>query len=170
MSAADPAEVFRQEAKDLLEQLEQILLDLAEAPDDKALIDGAFRALHTIKGSGAMFGFDAVAAFVHEFETAFDQVRKGRATASEALISVALRAKDHVHALIFQANQDPGDGAAIVTALEAIVRPGEGAAPAASAAGVGRALAPAIPPAGQRPDLGRQSVAASARVAGAGRL
>ncbi|MFN3512342.1 MAG: chemotaxis protein CheA [Phenylobacterium sp.] len=135
MSAADPAEVFRQEAKDLLEQLEQILLDLARAPEDRTLIDGAFRALHTIKGSGAMFGFEAVAAFVHEFETAFDQVRKGRASAGEALISVALQAKDHVHALIFQPGEDAGDGAAIVAALEAIVRPGAAKTPATAAEG-----------------------------------
>ncbi len=46
-------------------------------PDDSALIDTAFRALHTIKGSGAMFGFDAVAAFTHHVENAFDQVRQG---------------------------------------------------------------------------------------------
>jgi two-component system chemotaxis sensor kinase CheA len=32
----------------------------------------AFRALHTIKGSGAMFGFAQVATFTHDFETAFD--------------------------------------------------------------------------------------------------
>ena len=96
----DPAQTFRQEARELLDQLEQTLLDLAQRPDQQHLVDTAFRALHTIKGSGAMFGFDAVAAFVHEFETAFDKVRKGRIAPSSALVTVALAARDHIHRLI----------------------------------------------------------------------
>ena len=74
----DPTETFRQEAAELLDSLETVLLDLGQTPQDRDLIDAAFRALHTIKGSGAMFGFEAVASFVHEFETAFDRVRKGK--------------------------------------------------------------------------------------------
>jgi two-component system chemotaxis sensor kinase CheA len=75
MNASDPEQVFLQEAQDLLELLEQTLLDLERTPGEGELIDKAFRALHTIKGSGAMFGFDAVAAFTHHVETAFDLVR-----------------------------------------------------------------------------------------------
>ncbi|MGJ5243054.1 Hpt domain-containing protein, partial [Bradyrhizobium oligotrophicum] len=100
MTSLDPADVFRQEASELFEVLEAALLDLTLRPDDRDLIDTAFRALHTIKGSGAMFGFDAVAAFTHQFETAFDLVRKGEIKPSEDMISVALAAKDYIRALI----------------------------------------------------------------------
>ncbi|MBP0661509.1 Hpt domain-containing protein, partial [Mycobacterium tuberculosis] len=89
-------EVFRQEASELFEVLEAALLDLGLRPDDRELIDAAFRALHTIKGSGAMFGFDKVAAFTHEFETAFDRVRRGEITPTQDLISAALGAKDYI--------------------------------------------------------------------------
>ena len=85
MSANDPVQTYRQEAAELLDQLEQSLLDLEHRPGDLDLVNTAFRALHTIKGSGAMFGFDAVAAFTHHVETAFDRVRKGDVSASEAL-------------------------------------------------------------------------------------
>ena len=61
MSHTDPAQIYRQEAAELLAQLEQTLLDLEQAPADADLVNTAFRALHTIKGSGAMFGFDRVA-------------------------------------------------------------------------------------------------------------
>ena len=77
MPLMDPTEVFRQEASELFETLEGALLDLGQRPDDRELVDSAFRALHTIKGSGAMFGFENVSSFTHEFETAFDLVRKG---------------------------------------------------------------------------------------------
>lgn len=100
MNISDPTETFRQEARELLEQLEAGLLDLEQDPSNADLINSTFRALHTIKGSGAMFGFTAVAEFVHEFETAFDQVRKGQSQANTALIRIALDAKDHIHLLI----------------------------------------------------------------------
>jgi len=80
MNAMDPTEVFRQEASELFEVLEGALLDLGQRPDDRELVDSAFRALHTIKGSGAMFGFDKVASFTHEFETAFDRVPRARSS------------------------------------------------------------------------------------------
>ncbi len=99
-SSADPIEIFRQEAGELLEQLEAALLDLERSPDDRNLINTAFRALHTIKGSGAMFGFDQVAAFAHEFESAFDRVRKGDAAPEPDLIAIALNAKDFLRTQI----------------------------------------------------------------------
>ncbi|GLH81957.1 chemotaxis protein CheA [Bradyrhizobium sp. SSBR45G] len=100
MSSPDWTESFRQEAAELFETLEGALLDLCEKPDDRELVDSAFRALHTIKGSGAMFGFDKVANFTHEFETAFDRVRKGEIAPTRELITVALAAKDYIRALI----------------------------------------------------------------------
>ena len=118
-SASDPTETFRQEASELLEQLEQSLLDLEQTPGDSDLVNSAFRALHTIKGSGAMFGFSEVASFVHEFETAFDKVRKGLRAATPELIAVALDAKDHVHKLIGDATAAGGDE--ILTHLRRIV-------------------------------------------------
>ena len=120
MSELDPAQTFRQEAQELLEQLELVLLDMEHAPDDRELIDGAFRALHTLKGSGAMFGFTDVAEFIHDFETAFDRLRKGESTASPRLIAIALDAKDHVNGLIF-GEASPAAGAAILAALRDVV-------------------------------------------------
>ena len=91
--SVDPTEIFRQEAADLLDALEQALLDLESRPGDRDLVNTAFRALHTIKGSGAMFGFDDVARFAHEFESVFDRVRRGESPATPALIGVALNAQ-----------------------------------------------------------------------------
>lgn len=132
MSAMDPTEVFRQEASELFEVLEGALLDLGLRPDDRELVDSAFRALHTIKGSGAMFGFDKVASFTHEFETAFDRVRKGEIKPTQELISVALAAKDYIRALI----EDPQStddiiGEAILDDLKRFVSSDQPAAPLA---------------------------------------
>jgi two-component system chemotaxis sensor kinase CheA len=124
MTVMDPAEVFRQEASELFDVLEGALLDLGLRPDDKELVDQAFRALHTIKGSGAMFGFDEVASFTHEFETAFDRVRKGEIRPDQDLISVALAAKDYIRTLIeAPETTDSIIGDAILDDLHRLVEP-----------------------------------------------
>lgn len=121
--SSDPTDTFRQEARELLEQLEQGLLDLEQNPADADLVNSVFRALHTIKGSGAMFGFTDVAAFVHEFETAFDKVRKGLSPITPELVAVALDAKDHVHHLIETPDAATDAGDTILAALRGIVEP-----------------------------------------------
>lgn len=141
--SSDPTDTFRQEARELLEQLEQGLLDLEQNPDDADLVNSVFRALHTIKGSGAMFGFTDVAAFVHEFETAFDKVRKGLSPITPELVAVALDAKDHVHHLIETPDATTDAGDAILAALRGIVEPDRfPAAPMAQSATVAANVAP----------------------------
>jgi two-component system chemotaxis sensor kinase CheA len=100
MTSLEPADIFLQEAQELMEQLEQDLLELAQTPDDHERVDSAFRALHTLKGSGAMFGFEDVAKFIHDFETTFDRVRKGFVPCNNKLVVAALEAKDHIRILI----------------------------------------------------------------------
>jgi two-component system chemotaxis sensor kinase CheA len=118
--SVDPAAVFRLEAEDLLATLEQTLLDLSANPDDPDPVDGAFRAIHTLKGSGAMFGFRELAAFLHDVETAFDGARTGRVRVTQPLVSAALRAKDHAAALVRgDAEGDDAAGAAILAAFAA---------------------------------------------------
>src|SRR6476660_2667780 len=51
-------QAFQEEARELLVELESALLELDQNRDDGEVVGRAFRALHTIKGSGAMFGFD----------------------------------------------------------------------------------------------------------------
>jgi two-component system, chemotaxis family, sensor kinase CheA len=124
MSPTNPKDIFKQEAQDLLAQLEATLLDLHVDPSDASLIDAAFRALHTIKGSGAMFGFDDAAAFTHHVETAFDRVRQGKAAPSKELIGAALEARDHIRLLI--ENPEDADSVAqdaLLAALQASFDP-----------------------------------------------
>jgi two-component system chemotaxis sensor kinase CheA len=130
MSPTNPKDIFKQEAQDLLAQLEATLLDLDAAPGDASLIDAAFRALHTIKGSGAMFGFDDAAAFTHHVETAFDRVRQGKAALTKELIATALQSRDHIRLLIEHPEEaGPEAEKALLARLERSLDPAEGGAP-----------------------------------------
>jgi two-component system chemotaxis sensor kinase CheA len=65
-------QAFREEGREVLVDLESALLELNDHRADQALVGRVFRALHTLKGSGAMFGFEDMATFTHNLETAFD--------------------------------------------------------------------------------------------------
>ncbi len=93
-------QAFQEEARELLIELESALLELDQKRDDPEIVGRAFRALHTIKGSGAMFGFDDIAGFAHNLETAFDQLRKGELAATADLISLALAAGDQIKTML----------------------------------------------------------------------
>jgi two-component system chemotaxis sensor kinase CheA len=121
VSIQDPVEIFRQEAQELFEEIEQGLLDLAHRPGDRDLVDAVFRGLHTLKGSGAMFGFDALAAFTHHCETAFDRVRKGEVAATTELVGAVLACQDHMRALAEGRPASEATGQALLAELHRVV-------------------------------------------------
>jgi two-component system chemotaxis sensor kinase CheA len=94
-------QAFLEEAGELLPELENALLELEEDPSDSDLINRVFRALHTIKGSGAMFGFEDIAEFTHEVETVYDKVRNGELTVNKEILDLSLTAKDQIQSLLF---------------------------------------------------------------------
>jgi two-component system, chemotaxis family, sensor kinase CheA len=126
-------EAYREEAADLLRELEASLLELEASADSPELVGRVFRALHTIKGSGAMFGFDAIAQFTHEVETAYDGVREGRVAVTPELVGVSLAARDHIQSLL----QESGEPTALQSAGAEILERLRSAVPMAGAAAAG---------------------------------
>jgi len=115
-------EAFLDEAQELLTALESSLLELERNPKDSELIDQVFRALHTIKGSGAMFGFDQIADFTHDIETVFDLVRDGEIPVTKELITLTLTARDQIQALVDAVHGNtPPDEAALAGLTEAFL-------------------------------------------------
>ncbi len=96
----NPTGLFREEAVELLAALEGYLLDLVKNPVNPDLINDVFRALHTLKGSGAMFGFNDLAGFVHHIENVFDLVRKEELCLDSSLLNLTLEARDLMKLLI----------------------------------------------------------------------
>jgi two-component system chemotaxis sensor kinase CheA len=142
MSFPDPIAVFRTEAAEVLEQIEAGLLDLNVNLGDKDQVDAVFRGLHTLKGSGAMFGFEALAAFTHHCETAFDRVRKGEVPATRELVTAVLGARDHMRALVeTPAGDHEVASEALLATLRRAVEGSGGGSPVAPATATGTASA-----------------------------
>ena len=91
---------FRAEALDLLIELDSALLALEEAPSDSTLVHRVFRAIHTIKGSGATAGFAHLARFTHKVEEAFDLAREERLAVTGDLIDCGLKACDVIRLIL----------------------------------------------------------------------
>jgi two-component system chemotaxis sensor kinase CheA len=119
MSIDKYKEAFQEEAREVVTELESTLLELSTNPVDPELVGRAFRALHTIKGSGAMFGFDAISSFTHHVENAFDLVRNNRLAVSSDLINVTLEAVDQIKKMLEEA---AGRGRAEAAVSEQILK------------------------------------------------
>jgi len=100
LSADQFKQSFREEAREILVELEAALLELNGNRGDLEVVGRVFRALHTIKGSGAMFGFEDLAAFTHNLENAFDEVRNGRLEVSSELVDLTLSALDQIRGML----------------------------------------------------------------------
>jgi two-component system, chemotaxis family, sensor kinase CheA len=91
---------FIEEASEHIQDLEQALLELENNPTDKPLIERVFRAMHSLKGSGAMFGFEKISEFTHNLETVYDLVRNGELSVTGDLLNITLTSVDHLQSLL----------------------------------------------------------------------
>ena len=71
-------EQFLIEGAELVQQASDLLLALERRPADPELIDGAFRAIHTLKGSAGLFDYAPMSLVLHAAEDLLGAVRAGR--------------------------------------------------------------------------------------------
>lgn len=97
---------FFDEALDNIADLEQALMALELSPNDKGLVERVFRAMHSLKGGGAMFGFDKLSEFTHRMENIYEMVRTGQLCISAELLAVTLQSVDLLRDLLEEPGQD----------------------------------------------------------------
>jgi two-component system chemotaxis sensor kinase CheA len=95
-------EQFLIEGRELVTQGNDDLLALEERPDDKERLDGAFRALHTLKGAAGIVDFVAMGRALHAAEDGLAAVRSSGAAVTPLLIDLCLACLDQVSAWIDQ--------------------------------------------------------------------
>ncbi|MGD9158929.1 MAG: chemotaxis protein CheA [Desulfobacteraceae bacterium] len=93
-------QTFIEETYERLAELESSLLELESNPEDIDMINSVFRAMHTIKGSGGMFGFEDIVSLTHNIETLFDFIREGKIPVTKEIISRTLSACDLIRLMV----------------------------------------------------------------------
>src|SRR5215472_14198236 len=95
---------FRDEAEELLQQIDADLLKLEETVSsgetDPEIINSLFRALHTVKGSSGMLGFTDVQGLAHKLENLCDLLRKDRMPLSESAVDILFTGRDLLTGLV----------------------------------------------------------------------
>ncbi len=118
-------DAFRQEAEELLTTIEECILDIESNPQDSDAVNRLFRAMHTIKGSGAMFGFDDISSFTHHIETTLDRVREGQVSVCQNLIDLILAGRDQIKAMLDDPDScDLNENARIIAELQTLLPDG----------------------------------------------
>ncbi|MCS6776620.1 MAG: Hpt domain-containing protein, partial [Chloroherpetonaceae bacterium] len=90
--------VFLDEATEQLELLERDILLLEQNPSQE-LLNGIFRAAHTLKGSSRAMGFTAMGELTHAMEDVFDQLRQNRLTVTRDLVDALFAGLDMLKAM-----------------------------------------------------------------------
>lgn len=146
MSTLDSAiQAYLDEARELLADLEEGLLEIEQAPDNRDCVARVFRSMHTLKGSGAMFGFEEIARFTHDVETVLDRVRNGELPVTKELLTLTLRAKDHIHTLLEGPREGTPESRAASDALLVLFKQYLAPQPAVTASQPGVIEPPAAP-------------------------
>lgn len=86
--------IFFIECDDALAGAETALDNCRAGRADDETINAIFRAVHSIKGGAGAFGFTALQAYTHGFETLLSDVRDGTVPISDPLVALMLRALD----------------------------------------------------------------------------
>ena len=96
--SASPLDQLRatyfEECAELLDSAYAQLNALHEGAGDGETIHALFRAIHSIKGGGGVFGFARIVALAHSMETLLDLMRDGAVPSDPARVMLVLRGAD----------------------------------------------------------------------------
>jgi two-component system chemotaxis sensor kinase CheA len=97
-------EEFFSEAQEIVETLARNLLNLDQPgrldEPDPALINEAFRAVHTLKGLAGLFGASRLGALAHRLEDVLDDIRLGRHPLSPEVLDLLFRSVEVYNQLL----------------------------------------------------------------------
>lgn len=136
MSPEEIQQIFFVECEESLAAAEAGLAACKAGTQDSDTVNAVFRAVHSIKGGAGAFGYSALQAYTHTFETLLSDVREGLVAIETRLVDLLLRALDTLADHVTAAREDgaaPAD-AALIAEMEASMAANAGSAPAAAAA------------------------------------
>ena len=96
---------FLQEAKDLLSDVDNKLVDLEKNPSDRRLLNDIFRGFHTIKGGAGFLNATELVKLCHLTENLFDRLRNAEMLLSSELMDTIMAATQGVRTMFGEMGQ-----------------------------------------------------------------
>ena len=111
MDVSQYLDVFIDESKEHLQNLNTQILDLEQEPGNMDTINEIFRAAHTLKGMAGTMGYKRMQNLTHNMENVFSEVRNGEAKVNAAIVDVLFQCLDALDEYVsnIQATGDEGD-------------------------------------------------------------
>jgi len=97
---------FIDDASELLFDLEKNILSLENGFSNIQLIEEIFRALHTLKGTASMYGFDNISTLIHQSENIYQQIINDNIQVDSNIIKLSLQIVDYLILEITGKNND----------------------------------------------------------------
>jgi chemosensory pili system protein ChpA (sensor histidine kinase/response regulator) len=125
---AEIIEIFVEEADEVLESLNRLLLSWKDQLEDKETLATARRAFHTIKGSGRMVGAMVVGDLAWSIEELLNHATNGHLKCTETMVDLVAEATNLLGKMIpaFAANQPCEESEPMAAIVEVARRLGEG--------------------------------------------
>lgn len=130
MDVSQYLEIFIDETKEHLQNLNEQLLILEKEPDNVNTINEIFRAAHSLKGMAGTMGYKRMQRLTHDMENVFSEIRNGKMSVGANLVDVLFQGLDALESYLsnIQETADEGteDNEPIITQLNKILQEGVG--------------------------------------------
>ncbi|WP_046497633.1 chemotaxis protein CheA [Syntrophomonas zehnderi] len=100
MDMSQYLDVFLEESKDHLRNLNASLLNLEKNPRDNAGLNEIFRAAHTLKGMSSTMGFNDLADLTHHMENVLSDLKEGLLEANSYVVDTLFECVDRLQIII----------------------------------------------------------------------
>ncbi|MGN0401009.1 MAG: chemotaxis protein CheW [Acetatifactor sp.] len=138
MDVSQYLEIFLDETKEHLQNLNTRILELEADPEGTDTINEIFRAAHSLKGMAGTMGYKRMQNLTHDMENVFSEVRNGTIKVQPEMIDVLFQCLDalegYTENIQNSADEGTNDNEGLIKALNDILNSKEGGT-AGSAAG-----------------------------------
>ena len=141
MDTSQYLEIFIDEAKEHLENLNTQIMNLEQDGENMDTINEIFRAAHSLKGMSGTMGFKRMQTLTHDMENVFSKVRDGNIKVSTGMVDVLFQCLDALdqYVSLIQETADEGenDNADLIKALNDLLADEGGLGETGTAEGAG---------------------------------
>ena len=132
MDVSQYLEIFIDETKEHVQNLNSQILELEQDPENSDVINEIFRAAHSLKGMAGTMGFKRMQTLTHDMENVFSEVRNGSIKVNASIIDVVFQCLDALEEYLanIQESADEGtnDNEPIIKSLNDILKGDSGSA------------------------------------------
>lgn len=162
MDVSQYLEIFIDETKEHLQNLNEQLLVLEKEPENTDTINEIFRAAHSLKGMAGTMGFKRMQRLTHDMENVFSEIRNGKFKVTAPMVDVLFRGLDalenYLDSVVSSGDEGEEDNEDVINDLNAFLNGGGSAAPDK------KAETASVAPAASDEDMG-ESVFANMKIA-----